>query len=86
MINHAKCATQSESDAGSKIESELWLPKVWNGKLLGIGSHSFGGSLFADLWLGIKKLPGSFKTVDGLGIKFFFRNTCVDPNREITFW
>lgn len=29
---------------GSRIEIELWLPKDWNGKLLGIGSHGFGGN------------------------------------------
>ena len=28
----------------SRIEIELWLPKQWNGKLLGIGSHGFGGN------------------------------------------
>lgn len=30
--------------AGSRIEIEVWLPKDWNGKLLGIGSHGFGGN------------------------------------------
>lgn len=29
---------------GSRIEIEMWLPKAWNGKLLGIGSHGFGGN------------------------------------------
>ena len=28
----------------SDIKIELWLPKQWNGKLLGIGSHGFGGN------------------------------------------
>jgi feruloyl esterase len=28
----------------SRIEIELWLPQQWNGKLLGIGSHGFGGN------------------------------------------
>lgn len=28
----------------SRIEIELWLPAKWNGKLLGIGSHGFGGN------------------------------------------
>ena len=28
----------------SRIEVELWLPQTWNGKLLGIGSHGFGGN------------------------------------------
>ena len=30
---------------GSRIEIELWLPKNWNGKMLGIGSHGFGGNI-----------------------------------------
>ena len=29
---------------GSRIEIELWLPKDWNGKLVGLGSHGFGGN------------------------------------------
>lgn len=29
---------------GSRIEMELWLPQKWNSKLLGIGSHGFGGN------------------------------------------
>lgn len=28
----------------SRIEMELWLPAKWNGKLLAIGSHGFGGN------------------------------------------
>ena len=28
---------------GSRIGIELWLPATWNGKLLGIGNHGFGG-------------------------------------------
>ena len=28
----------------SRIEIEVWLPKDWNGKLLGIGSHGFAGN------------------------------------------
>ena len=28
---------------GSRIGIELWLPENWNGKLLGIGNHGFGG-------------------------------------------
>lgn len=28
---------------GSRIGIELWLPKDWNGKLLGLGNHGFGG-------------------------------------------
>ena len=28
----------------SRIEIEVWLPRQWNGKLLGIGSHGFGGN------------------------------------------
>ena len=31
--------------SGSRIEIELWMPKDWNGKLLGIGSHGFGGNI-----------------------------------------
>ena len=31
--------------AGSRIGVELWLPQAWNGKLLGIGSHGFGGNI-----------------------------------------
>ena len=45
----------------------------------------YAGSLFADLWLDLQNLPGSFKTFDSLGVKFLCRDTCVDPNREITF-
>jgi feruloyl esterase len=29
----------------SRIEIELWLPQAWNGKLLAIGSHGFGGNI-----------------------------------------
>ena len=40
----------------SRIEIELWLPKQWNGKLLGIGSHGFGGNFErGDMAMGLQR-------------------------------
>ena len=41
---------------GSKIGVELWLPEEWNGKLLAIGNHGFGGEFErADMAMGLKR-------------------------------
>ncbi len=41
---------------GSKIGIELWLPEQWNGKLLAIGNHGFGGEFErADMAVGLHR-------------------------------
>ncbi len=41
---------------GSNIGIELWLPKDWNGKLLGIGGHGFGGNFErGDMAVGLRR-------------------------------
>ena len=40
----------------SRIVVELWLPQQWNGKLLAIGNHGFGGELeHADMAMGLHR-------------------------------
>jgi feruloyl esterase len=41
---------------GSKIGVELWMPAQWNGKLLAIGNHGFGGEFErADMAMGLHR-------------------------------
>lgn len=41
---------------GSNIGVELWLPRNWNGKLLGIGNHGFGGEFErGDMAMGLRR-------------------------------
>ena len=40
----------------SRIGIELWLPEQWNGKLLGIGNHGFGGNFeYGDMAMGLQR-------------------------------
>jgi feruloyl esterase len=54
--------------ANSHIRFEIWLPEQWNGKLLGIGNHGFGGEFeHEDMAMGLRRGYAVAMSDEGVG-------------------